>query len=69
MVDYREILRLHHLGNSNRQIAEATRSSHHTITDVINAAEEKGISWPLDENLTNRKLRGILFPEKLQKSS
>ncbi|MBQ9221852.1 IS21 family transposase [Succinivibrio sp.] len=67
MVDYREILRLHSLGNSNRQISEATRSSHHTITDVINAAEEKNIVWPLNEDMTNRKLRGILFPEKLQK--
>ena len=67
MVDYREILRLHSLGNSNRQISEATRSSHHTITDVINAAEEKNIVWPLNEDMTNKKLRGILFPEKLQK--
>ena len=35
MTDYREILRLKSLGNSQRQIEKALCVSHHTVTDVL----------------------------------
>ena len=64
MTDYREILRLKSLGNSQRQIEKALCVSHHTVTDVLKAAKIHGITWPLDERITNAVLRGILFPNK-----
>lgn len=64
MVDYREILRLHNGGYSQRQIEASTRSSHHTVKDVLDAAQAASIEWPLDESLTNETLRQILFPGK-----
>ena len=66
MVDYREILRLNSLGNSQRQIEETVHSGHHTVSDTLAAAREKGIAWPLDEGMTNEKLQAILFPGKFQ---
>lgn len=66
MVDYREILRLNSLGNSQRQIEETVHSGHHTVSDTLAAARENGIAWPLDESMTNEKLQAILFPGKFQ---
>ncbi len=42
MVDYREILRLSEL-YSQRQIAASVGSSHHTIKEVLETANAKGI--------------------------
>ena len=68
MVDYREILRLRSLGNNITQIADAVHSSRHTIRDVEKLADEKGISWPLEEELTNQMLYGLFYPERLDKA-
>ena len=46
MVDYREILRYSSLGYSRKQISLTVHSSHHTVEDTLNAAQEKGIAWP-----------------------
>ena len=65
MVDYREIIRLGSDPNySQRQIEAAVRSSHHTISDVLKKAKELGITWPLDESVTNAELKAMMFPEK-----
>lgn len=64
MVDYREILRLAEQGSSQRQIAASVRSSHHTVKEVIETAEQYGIHWPIDGSVSNEMLMGILFPEK-----
>ena len=64
MVDYREILRYDSLGYSRKQITLTVHSSHHTVEDTLNAAKEKGITWPLDEDITNGDLQEILFPGK-----
>ena len=64
MVDYREILRYQSLGYSQRQIEQTVHSSHHTVEDTLKAAHEKGITWPLDEDITNADLQEILFPGK-----
>ena len=57
MVDYREILRLRSLGNNITQIANAIHSSRHTVREVEQLADEKGISWPVGEELSNERLR------------
>ena len=57
MVDYQEILRLKSLGNSQRQIEKMVHSGHHTVSDTLAAAREKGIAWPLDESMTNESFK------------
>ena len=65
MVDYMEILRLSSdPKNSQRCIASIVHSSRHTIRDVLEAAKKAGVSWPLDDTVTNEMLKRILFPEK-----
>ncbi len=65
MVDYREILRLSSdPQNSQRSISSMVHSSRDTIRDVQQAAQKAGITWPLDEDITNEILRSILFPGK-----
>ena len=63
MVDYREILRLSEL-YSQRQIAASVGSSRHTISEVLETANAKGIEWPLDDDVSNEVLQSILFPDK-----
>ena len=53
MVDYREILRLLSLRYNYTQIAEALHSSRNTVREVGKLADEKGISWPLKEELND----------------
>ena len=64
MVDYREILRLNSLGYPNRRIVDALHNSHHTVEDTLAAAKAAGVSWPLEDNVTNEELKAILFPKK-----
>ena len=68
MVDYREILRLRSLGNNITQIANAIHSSRHTVREVEQLADEKGISWPVGKELSNERLRELLYPERLEKA-
>ncbi len=67
MVDYREILRLLSLKYNYSQIAEALHSSRNTIREVKKLADEKSISWPLEAELSNQRLYGLLHPERLNK--
>lgn len=69
MVDYREILRLHHEGYSQRQIERSVGSSRHTITQVLSTAATLGMEWPLDERLTNEMLQATFFPEKYRNAT
>ena len=64
MANYREILRLHSLGTSQRSIAWEVRSSRDTVAEVIKAALAAGITWPLDEGINDADLQEILFPGK-----
>jgi hypothetical protein len=69
MVNYQEILRLHSLGSSQRNIAREVQSSRDTVADVIKAASAAGLSWPLDEDVTNEDIQEILFPRKYSNAS
>lgn len=67
MTNYREILRLKKLGLNNSQIAQSLGCSRMTVIQVLNAAKEKGISYPLPEDLSDRKLSELLFPSDRSK--
>lgn len=69
MVDYREILRQASQQNSQRRIAASVHCSRHTVSDVLSAAVEKDIRWPLENDISNDELEGILFPQKRQAST
>ena len=56
MTNYREILRLSSLGFNKTQIAQSVGCSRTTVIQVLNVAEEKGVSYPLLENLSDKKL-------------
>ena len=56
MANYREILRLHSLGTSQRSIAQQVQSSRDTVADIIKSAKAAGISWPLGEDVTNEMI-------------
>ena len=60
MIDYREILRLHSQNHSQRRIETSVHSSHQTVKAVLENAAKYGISWPLDDDMTNEKLDEIL---------
>ena len=63
MVNYREILRLSADGNySVRDILATAHCSYRSYNRTIDAAKAKGISWPLDDDVTNEELQAFLFP-------
>jgi len=62
MTDYREILRLHHLGVSVRTIAVSVGISRNTVSRFLKSAAEEKIQWPLTEEMSNQKIREKVFP-------
>ena len=62
MTNYREILRLSSLQYSQRTIESMAHCSRHTVRDVLQAAKEQGISWPLSDDVANADLEQLLFP-------
>lgn len=62
MTKYCEILRLHSLGLSQRNIAYSCSASKTTVNRVIKRAKELEIAWPLDERQTDAVLAEMLFP-------
>lgn len=69
MTQYREILRLHSQGISQRNIAASCACSRNTVSKIIQRAEELGITWPLEKGLTDGELRQRLFAEVAQPPS
>lgn len=51
MVDYLEILRLKHLGYSQRQIIGSIGCSSNTIKDTWEAAQELNLQWIRKETI------------------
>ena len=65
MVNYREILRLSADENySVRDILRTVHCSYQSYSKTVDAARVKGISWPLDDDVTNEELQAFLFPEQ-----
>ena len=69
MVNYREILRLHSLNHSQREIARASGSSRNTVSEVLRAAAEQKVTWPLDDDITDLDLENLLFPDRRKNES
>jgi len=61
MTKYREILRLHSQGISNRNIAETLECSRNTVRKVLERAEVGRINWPLPANMSDNVLGQKLF--------
>src|SRR5690606_17187065 len=69
VVKYREILRLHAQGVSQRGIASSCANSRNTIREVVKRAQKLNISWPFQEDMTDSDLQELLFPEKHEASN
>ncbi len=63
MTKYREILRLHSLGFTQRNIVQSCGVSQKTVVKVLRRAKELEIAWPLDESTTDKTLEEIMFPK------
>ena len=58
-----EILRLRETGLSNRQIAGSINISPSTVSLILSRAKAGGLSWPLPEDMDERAVNEILYPE------
>ena len=63
MTKYREILRLINNQLKTDEIVAACGVSKKTVVKVKKRAAELGISWPLSADMTDEKLKTIMFPE------
>ena len=62
MRKFKEVLRLkfdHHL--TNRQIAKSCGISHVTVRKYLDLAEQRGINWPLPEDIDDEQLEERLY--------
>jgi len=64
MTKYREILRLHSQGISNRDIAVSFKCSRNTVRSVLDRAKELDIQWPLPDSMSDRVLEEALFGKR-----
>lgn len=64
MTDYRKILMLRSMGCSQREMERNKITSRETSKAVFETADRLGISWPLDDDITNADLERMLFPDK-----
>lgn len=64
MTNYREILRLHNHGISQRSIAKSLECSRNTVASTLTRAKDAGLEWPLPDPLSDGELRQALFPEQ-----
>lgn len=68
MLQYRKILELHSQGQSMRNISATTGNSRPKVSEIIRTSENKGLEFPLTEEMTDSWLAGFLFPEKTKES-
>lgn len=69
MTNYREILRLHCQGISQRSIASSCACSRNTVSKVLQRADEMDVPWPLKATVTDSELHLLLFSEVAVPSS
>lgn len=69
MTNYREILRLHSQGISQRSIATNCACSRNTVAKVLLRADEMNVSWPLKESITDGEIHRLFFTEDAISSS
>ena len=68
MTQYRQILKLHSQGISQRSIAQSCQCSRNTVAAVLQRAGAANLTWPLDVE-TDADLERLLFPEKQEQAS
>lgn len=61
MTTYREILKLHSQGFSQRDIAVGCGCSRSTVTRVLAKAQTAGVTWPLPAEMGDKELKVKLF--------
>ena len=66
MTPYREILRLHSQGISQRSIAASCSCSRNTVARTILEAERHSLSVPLPKELTDEMLSKLFYPKETQ---
>ncbi|TEB15579.1 Integrase core domain protein [Pelotomaculum sp. FP] len=64
MTPYREILRLHSQGISQRSIAASCNCSRNTVARAIEKAYEHNLTAPLPKEFTDEKLGELFYPKK-----
>ena len=64
MIDYLEVLRLNHLGYSQRTIETPAHCLRYTVREVLAEMDKHGIQWPVDDDITNADLNRMIFPDK-----
>jgi len=69
MTNYREILRLHGRGISQRAIATSCQCSRNTVKKVLARAKEMSLGWPLRDDITDGDLEKLLFPDSTATAS
>ena len=62
MVKYREILRLHAMGVSMRNISFSCKCSKTTVKNVVDRAKATVLVWPLPEEMGDAAIRAVLYP-------
>lgn len=60
MTNYREILRLHSQGLSQRSIAASCDCGKTTVQKIVNRADARGLTWPLPSDMTDERLKQLL---------
>lgn len=68
MTDYRKILMLRSKGCSQREMERIKVASREKTKAVYEAADRLGLSWPLEDDVTNAELEELLFPNKYAKT-
>ena len=61
MTNYREILRLHSLGHSQRNIAASCGCGKGTVQRTVEHAKKHGLVWPLPPEMTDERLRKLFL--------
>lgn len=69
MTKHREILRLSSMGLSQRSIASSCQCSRNTVSEVLSRARQKGLTWPIPDDVSDPDLMHLLFPDRVQESS
>ena len=66
MGDYREIIRLKSTQPelSNTRVAVSVGSSRNTVADVWKLVQERELTWPIPDTLSNKDLELILYPNR-----
>lgn len=64
MTPYREILRLHSQGISQRSIAASCSCSRNTVARAIEKSREYNLGLPLPKELTDQKLAELFYPRQ-----